>query len=1189
MAKPEAKESSYKWQHSPSTDSSSDDNDDEDSSVFSHEYRYPQDTLEGNHSTIKHLHQINHGSTLSSSTSSFVTITTGGNDPSINTVWKAAGKAIHIPGDDSLCDGVLIREGGHFSKRQRKEFIVLTQTKLLRFKSFQRACEHFTSLFHDSKIAVGITSSTKFLILELEDVLAVHELPNNRSGKIQIDYEHQNVIYHVTFTAKNVDQHRRWLGKFCETIRKRIPRAITLSSRHRELVTEKLKSLDDLPERSEHLVALRVLQLDRSKHNLIAANKIQEESQVVIFALGKNNLFIFTSMESFSPENDGRQTHQTQRFSLLAITHIIFKGQDDTLELIVRRPYEKPQSIFISSSACDLILQELQTAMQSLTPWYKKLLCHIEAPSSGRASSISSTTLSTPGIQPDGDFSNCLEAYCQAYHVDRERICVKVARLYNQNTSSSQIFDEDTKSNTDRQNSGQPNEEASLLQKKILTSSMESISRHSLDSSFLGVQVIILPPIVRKNTTDTSEYSASEILVLLRSMRHNESIREIIFRCGSLAALEVIDPYMGKVIDEELEQYLNQGQSANEIAAKLFLKNTSHAKKHQQPNHNPLVFELYRLLTGNSKLSKIDFSHCELKENYTSSGTMSVFGAVLKSQMAGLDSLHFGGNKMSYRDISSLVQGIQAHKKPIKVLDISCTGLQEDSVNLVIENLLSRFPKSLEMLDISQNSFNMSRSILTLLFSSFLSLSTLRLGDSLHPDYVLNLPCLTLPMLANLVLSGTSVSSNSAHVISQYIRSDKSAALKTLAIENCNLNGEDISIIFQAISENRPNVRLLAGSNPIAKTTHDFKKICNCIALNQTPCWLGLSRIEWVESQLRTFLRSLCLNNTIEVLDLSFPILTRDIDDTTTLLIRQLFAQNSTLREINLAGEDISPIIEDSIKSSKGKSTDSFLLSYNTRYGPKLGKALDGLKKNTALVKLDLTGNDFGDEGAEKLSESLQVNTTLRELGIDNNKIEDIGFVKLFVAISANKTLIRMPQPKKDLNAFFATRTVELQQLARGEVAAEYARQAAGPWDRKKLQEQLEMQKEGRRATEQMVAKIGRITRDIRLKLDANRKEIKKLTPQLVNHTVLSTDTTVVGKSWGYYGTSSKTSDFRNGVHFVVSRSPTRASTKDVSRITSVYADWTEDKQKSLVDSEINAGRKVKKEISIRSLRQATI
>ncbi|CAG8477853.1 12887_t:CDS:2 [Ambispora leptoticha] len=981
------------------------------------------------------------------------TITTNSSNDNIT---RSGRSLINIGQREAVYKDELIREGGHMNKRQRQEYIILTKKSALGFKNYKRASEYFNTLAGHETLLLP----AKYVLFEFDDVLAVHELNSDRL-RIQIDYERQNpsdetrALHHVTFTANDVNKHRKCLKKLRDMI-PRNPRAITLLPYHRESVSDILLSQVELPERSKFM-AYRVVLLKKTKNKLIAANKTHEESQVVILALGKNNLFIIPYWESDPSDASKNFNHQEQTIGLLSISHILLEGLDDTLQLIVRKPFEEPHVVYVSSSACELIAREIQMAVESLTPWYKQPLCQIHSVFTIRSGSQPNDTTS------DGGFLRLLEAFCKSYGVNRERLSVNVELIVSQNASRTV---DNLATNPDLNNGIEP-----------ANGILRSISP--------GIRITIFAPNVEKGLTGSSEYTAIELLAILRAMRYNPLIHEIVFRC-SIASLETFDPYSVRPIDQLSDVQFDQSQSVNEIAAKNLNVSTEQL--------NLLLIELYSLLSESSTLIKLDLSNCNLRGE----GVLSAIGAALKSETTGIEMLHLGGNQMSHRDVLLLIEGIQVHNKPIKVLDLSSNRLHKDTVKLVLDNLLTRFPQELELLDLTGNCLNIGKDYLNSIFTKFQSIRVLRLGD--WPGFTLNLPKIDLKTITELVFSGTEMSQKSVLTLVEYINNtDMSSNLEILSLESCNLSSENISKLLEAMEHNnRRDIRLLVGGNQIAL---DFDKFSNCVAHNQTPRWLGLSHVQWNESQLCTFLKSLCANREITVLDISFPKLACDIDDETANLFKKVLAENHILLALNLAG------------GGEG-----------TRFGPKLGKVLDGLKKNKTLQKLDLTGNCFGDEGAEKLSDSLYVNTSLREIGIDDNSIEGVGFVKLSASISANKTIVHMPKPVKDLAAYYTALQTELQKITRELSTAEYASKADNLFKRRKSKEQLKVHRQGKQATEQLIKKTEESMKNMLNKINKNRKAMKRSTVNAQQQSSSISPTTidkvnVNGKSWGYFKT----------------------------------------------------------------------
>lgn len=64
-------------------------------------------------------------------------------------------------------------------------------------------------------------------------------------------------------------------------------------------------------------------------------------------------------------------------------------------------------------------------------------------------------------------------------------------------------------------------------------------------------------------------------------------------------------------------------------------------------------------------------------------------------------------------------------------------------------------------------------------------------------------------------------------------------------------------------------------------------------------------------------------------------------------------------------------------------------LSHNNLGDRGAGAVADMLQRNSTLVKISLSGNDFTDEAAERLCQALAVNTKLQHLDLSHNALAE--------------------------------------------------------------------------------------------------------------------------------------------------------------------------------------------------------
>ncbi|CAG9466977.1 unnamed protein product [Pedinophyceae sp. YPF-701] len=177
--------------------------------------------------------------------------------------------------------------------------------------------------------------------------------------------------------------------------------------------------------------------------------------------------------------------------------------------------------------------------------------------------------------------------------------------------------------------------------------------------------------------------------------------------------------------------------------------------------------------------------------------------------------------------------------------------------------------------------------------------------------------------------------------------------------------------------------QMLEASRSLAKLNLKEVKVGNAglqrlgeaLTVNASLQTLKMSRPGGSASGLCAFLRGLASNATLRALDLDFVWLR---DKATRQALGELLARNSALHSLSLVQH------------------------YNKKESLYTDELAEGLKTNTALRNLDLSGRVIGIAGAKKLAAALRENTTLQSLILDVCGIRSKGGVALADALKRN-------------------------------------------------------------------------------------------------------------------------------------------------------------------------------------------
>lgn len=231
--------------------------------------------------------------------------------------------------------------------------------------------------------------------------------------------------------------------------------------------------------------------------------------------------------------------------------------------------------------------------------------------------------------------------------------------------------------------------------------------------------------------------------------------------------------------------------------------------------------------------------------------------------------------------------------------------------------------------------------------------------------------------------------------IAAYLTCENSANLRMLQMDQCNLSGSHVALLMRSMTRipgQARDLELHASANRLEK---GIGEIVTAVQENYGPAHFVIRMIEFTkEDYFKRLLEALRGNTTIKSLDISKASLPYDAGPDTCDALRLLFAENSTLEELDISGEHAHLEV--------------------TRFGIGLNHALTGLKHNNTLKILRIEYQNLGLEGANTLASVLSDNNGLTHIYCEHNDINLQGFTILVNALTKNYNILHFPFMQED-------------------------------------------------------------------------------------------------------------------------------------------------------------------------------
>ena len=800
-------------------------------------------------------------------------------------------------------------EGGLFRK-DSKEYLLLTNSSLLKYKNMEKAAKVFgnQSIWSSSSGHQILTPqqtsqiSKDHRLLSLNSIVGIHT-HTQPSGEVQIVIEYLVSISSQPATmhfSPSSDQVEPWLRELRQGCNYHAAQAglISKGTRQRQWIVDKMQvDYIALPTNvaENHPTALAAGGMWRAyfksqkikgipaQENAASETKVHLENKVVVIAVGTSFIHILPhNLGNGSSKEDMKDERAILQYPLLTVRTIQYKERDDTFTLTFGTTLRQRTVVitFASAKAREIIIA-IRARIESLRWLYPLTRKGIDLSMSEELSRP--IPIPSKEYMADLGFDDLLRAECYASGVDR--------KVY----------------------------------------------------SNIKVDGFVITINKAGDTPETKrDYTAEEMKCLLRALRFNTTFKEISFHNISFANL-----HKSKTLRDGTIRY---GLRLDQEFYELIMSNPQIRvlDLHNCRLDTNTIGSIGRAIrdgyTAGLRLEMLD-----LHGNNASDGVdvMTLAKGVVK-HVGTLHKLDVGNCQITGDGINQIMHAFVANPDVASHLleSFGADSNAESKVNSFILDMFLKHSMRLESMNLSNlTSWSKAPILMAETLSNCGFLQALDLsGMALHPS--------TLDQLLT------------------WISSPGAQPLRQLKVEGCGLDGNQFASILHAIGQGRNHkIEVVAGRN-LLSDGHDLpENLMGVLASGETTTSLGLRQTCWSEQALRQLFVSLSQNYSLKKLDLCAVSLasTRDPDvETCKLLGQMLCSSASRLEELLIQGEETPELTsrmgKNLWRSFEGLGNSRFLTKLDVRrnrFKDEGALALaEALRVNQSLTWLDMDEND---------------------------------------------------------------------------------------------------------------------------------------------------------------------------------------------------------------------------------------
>ncbi|TPX24663.1 hypothetical protein DIZ76_010096 [Coccidioides immitis] len=841
--------------------------------------------------------------------------------------------------------------------RKKSQYLVLTDTHLVRFKNRSKAAEAFPSIptqwgrntgstltsnrlsvvslasLQDSPLPGGGGGGDSGSGIALNRILAVHKLDDGRPFfSVEVCYMEDKLSKTSSLQIQLTDplDAELWRSGIRDAATEaRLADPVPFERDTVEYISRTLDQERDYDPYSMSMHrAVRRLPVKQGGRSSIDDN-IKLASTPCYLVIGVHKIHILplsktanrASMVSLSELDMG------ESYGILSLAALYMQRGDDGLQLIFRLPFKSPVHIHLSSAfSADIALHIRQRAEYLRPQW-------VQQPYTFNVPHWLEDQFPPPPTKPeedDGHFDRTLTAYCAAYDVHASNI------------------------------------------------------RYSIDYSCEDAPCFqLIPP---AGSRDGKGYGVLELLAVMKALRYNESFRTISFGGVNLDVLQnLYDPY-----GFDYDAMRTRSNVPLEIPG--------------QEQMSVLTQEIRALALKSKELKRLNFAFCLTRIPTTGKGEVdpgcgipeAIF-PLCRRRLTKVDWVVLNGIKLGDSDLDYLIDAASQTASKLRALEISHCGISIHDLDLILSTMTAQ-EATLEAINISGVQGRLSAELFQQQIGYFAHIRKINLSHisrNTGPEPLIAPETLLNWELEELSLSHTVVNEKTVDSIAAYLASEKSSKLRELRLDQCGLTGGDVAtfLYFMIDDKGRPrNIHLHVSEN---RLHIDYSLLFESIVQNKTPTHLTMRMMDFQkEDHFKQLIEALRKNKSLKYLDISKASLPYDAGPETCTALQMMFEENTTVEELDISGEYAHLDV--------------------ARFGIGLNLALTGLKKNKTLKVLRIEHQKLGLQGASTLASVLEENDSLLEVYCENNEINLQSFTVLINGLQRNKTLLHLPCMDRD-------------------------------------------------------------------------------------------------------------------------------------------------------------------------------
>ncbi|KAI9661703.1 MAG: hypothetical protein M1821_008941 [Bathelium mastoideum] len=834
--------------------------------------------------------------------------------------------------------------------RKKKEYLVITDSHIMRFKGQIKASEAFSVIpsplgrsqtkRHSSVPSGGSAqdlqslnssdSGERDMGIPLRHVVAVHRVDDGRPFfTIEIDYldDECNNASCMSLQLSDPDDRDLWLNVIrnaASNARFTDPRPIPghVLKRNAHVVGRN----NDYDPDSFNLY--KIVQRPAAKASGRSAEDLAKIASTICYlAIGLHKVHIIPLYKRTSSPFDSPA--QTASYGIMNLTSVRLSEHDDNFELSFRRPLCASTVLHLASSDSVNIAIRLRHIELALRPEWTARPYTFSVPQN-----VERDLQRTEAFHEDEHCSldKTLIAYCVAYDINPSNI------------------------------------------RYTINYTCEDAPRFELCPS---------------SDYRADQYSVYELLAVMRALRYNETFGSLSFSGIKLDSLNHrYDPYG----TEHVCYFTKRGTEIPMDPTQL-------------QNASLLVQEVRALAVTSKKTRRMDFSNCITgtppEENFDVNqrvkdpgcGVAEAIFPLCRHLSTNVDWICLNGIQLGETDLDYLIHAAADRICHLRAIELARCGLNDRRFGLILDGLRGQCA-TLEALEFSGNKIELTPNKFESQINVFTILRKLRLTSTPripNDEPIIPAPVFIAWRLDELRLSRTPLNQSSIEALCCYLHSPRSETLRELSLDRTSLTGSDLAVLMHSMTREPGKARNMHIDISQNHFEQDHAQFAKAIASGLTPQFVSLPLLEYEDEGLfRHLISAFRVNKSIKYLDISRLSLPDDATDETCECLRRMLAENDTLEELDLSGEESKLEV--------------------AHLGVGLNTALRGLGQNKSLRIFRVQHQKLGLQGAQTLADVVRENTTLRELYCDYNEIPLGGFTDLVNSLHRNTTLLHLPQ-----------------------------------------------------------------------------------------------------------------------------------------------------------------------------------